>query len=991
MKHLLKRLRQDCTAAFGTVVVAGAGAGGELAELRLLEPTSLLLVEPSPTLAAQLSRQTNPSRNERVVEAAISHSLGRATLSSFNNPRTNSLLAADGLLKAFPNLRPAEEIAISAVTLDSLLTAESFDPTYRHLLILDVNGSEAEILKTASEAILEQFTEVIVVTSERPLYKGGSDEKTVRSLMAKTPFLPVYEDDSAPPPYRCIAFRRDDQRLAVLRVERQAMAQGEELRQLRSELEAARTELCAAKQHAMAQEGKVTAEFGENERLRSEFLGLTKQFKEQQGQHKGALEQLEASHNETAALRTRLMQAQLDLDAERAAHAVKAEELLKSGEQVRSTNAAMGELRSKLQDLQSIHQAVCSELEDAKKAHTSMRDVQAALLLEVDGLRQLAQSRLDDTSAHEAQLRAATEQLAALEARFESLVDERDSALKCCSELTESLSAANARMAALVLEQSRSAEDATHLEAQLRTATEQLATSEVRFKSAIDERDLALKRCSGLTESLSAADARISALILEQSRSAESLSKRSAELEELQRNMRQQGQRLGEMSVRAESAEARLEVQQILSGELKMLVDRLQSAKVELEERRDAQLRDLEHVRLAHQTAEEKMQELLGQLNQSQRYCKEVQDELVGLKDLHHRINSERDQLAVRVKDLLAQTAARDAELERARQDVANLLSSHTSALEARQGMLEQLANLEQEKIDLSSQLKQQIQFAEQLGDQLAALKKARIAQQTALDEAGQQLQVAIDAREALAQAISTLQGDHDALTKRLSDECQQTAALKEKLQSSEKITQENDLALSALKQQLQESQQQRDKHSKRTKELEARLAALEESRLLEVRRSEQAESQLKEFQGKLVEGQKVAEGLKAELSRSQSRRDAIASELELSRKGQQTTAAALEEQRALVGGLEKKLKDLHADHDRVDRKLRESERKLAETEAARLAKEKQAAEQTLQLQEMKQINGELQCRQAALREELVKAEAQIELIKELVLHEPSF
>lgn len=162
MKKLLTRLAANREDRWGTVIWAGLGYGTGLAGVRALDAERYVYLEPNPALRNRLQQKYVFSDREVLLGNALWSSQETRLFHVLSDPLRSTLIAPDRVLRAWPNLRLTEEVEVETESLASLSPAHATPGIRNNLLVLDVRGAEHEVLAATDEALLAQFSHVIV-------------------------------------------------------------------------------------------------------------------------------------------------------------------------------------------------------------------------------------------------------------------------------------------------------------------------------------------------------------------------------------------------------------------------------------------------------------------------------------------------------------------------------------------------------------------------------------------------------------------------------------------------------------------------------------------------------------------------------------------------------------------------------------------------------------------------------------------------------------
>ena len=323
-----------------------------------------------------------------------------------------------------------------------------------------------------------------------------------------------------------------------------------------------------------------------------------------------------------------------------------------------------------------------------------------------------------------------------------------------------------------------------------------------------------------------------------------------------------------------------------------------------------------------------------------------LQEQLL-LADSRHTAELAAKHEALAERDALAQTCASEAQAK-------ELALAERDALAQTQTVLQaQLEAVEQAIAEWQAQLGFNSQAQSDLHGQLGAITQAQADLQIELDNAAQQQAQLAAERDALAQAKDTeTAAKHEALAER--DALAQTCATE---------AQAKELALA-----------ERDALAQAKGALQTQLEALTTDRA--------------DLQAQLAQRDKSHDELQSQLDAVTQARSELQAQLEAITQAQSHLQSKLD-------NIARQQTQLAAERDALA-KAQEAEtaaKNKAITERDALAKEKQSEaakhkESQERLQQLESAHQDLQKRQHLQHEELVKAEAQIELIKDLLLRE---
>ena len=218
MRELLARIAADSERSVGTTLVVGAGNGAELPMLRAVGQRRLILVEPHPQLANELSARIGPGNGEEVWPLAIApEPAHQGRLLVLSNLRYSSLSEPERLLEHGPNLRKQAPIEVRVCTLAEAIETASLQPDGNNLLILDAPGLGVELLRQTEASLIQRFAWVVVhASSVSELYRGEQSYERGTERLSALGFVRVEEDPDALYPEVVTLYWRDDHRIEVM-------------------------------------------------------------------------------------------------------------------------------------------------------------------------------------------------------------------------------------------------------------------------------------------------------------------------------------------------------------------------------------------------------------------------------------------------------------------------------------------------------------------------------------------------------------------------------------------------------------------------------------------------------------------------------------------------------------------------------------------------------------------------------------------------------
>lgn len=171
----------------GTIVHLGAGNCIELADYQTLDPEHILLVEAHAEQAQSLRLKNKAQTNVTVVDKAIIGDFDSNDEKPFNYYCTRpsqfgGLVSPEPLKGIFKNLKVLSVTPIETCTLDELIDQYPLTTGKLHILVVQLNGYESELLTKLSPKILQQFSVVMVQSFNSAAKDHNQETLTSKAL-----------------------------------------------------------------------------------------------------------------------------------------------------------------------------------------------------------------------------------------------------------------------------------------------------------------------------------------------------------------------------------------------------------------------------------------------------------------------------------------------------------------------------------------------------------------------------------------------------------------------------------------------------------------------------------------------------------------------------------------------------------------------------------------------------------------------------------------
>jgi len=177
-----------------TVVHVGAHAGEEVDAYRRHGAQRIVLVEANPSSYERLLESFASDHEVLVVHAAVTEHEGTERLLLHTNAsggtESASLLPMKRLGEIVTTLRTERAVDVPAARLDTLLDEARVDVDDVGLLVLDVQGAELSVLRSAPRT-LAAVQAVLTEVAHIELYEGAAREEEVASLLRDRGFVPL--------------------------------------------------------------------------------------------------------------------------------------------------------------------------------------------------------------------------------------------------------------------------------------------------------------------------------------------------------------------------------------------------------------------------------------------------------------------------------------------------------------------------------------------------------------------------------------------------------------------------------------------------------------------------------------------------------------------------------------------------------------------------------------------------------------------------------
>jgi FkbM family methyltransferase len=527
--NLFQYLASLSAEPFDCIVHVGAGADASADYYAVLQPKHVVLIEADPESHAALAERFKDSSRATVIQALVGAAAGETTFHRYTLPSLNAPLGLGRLRELYPRIDEIETILLQSTLLHEILDEKSLGA--RNLLVLDVPGQEAAILRSMPSDFLGRFSQLIAMTTAEVWQEGAETAQTTLATLKEHDFELEREsgDDPAWPHFllrhdpakaalkqelehrarllvsNATQIHHQDERIAELEKQVALMtsscqdAETEKARVLRKLSVLETSTRSAAKKRAVAYNERRKAGYLQSKQI----ANLQKSSAALQSERDILLAErdalavrvsaLESENSELATRHSSLVTSSGDLAIRHTSLAATLEELQT---QHSSLVAERDDLTGRLagreaehSDLVTRHSSLVTALEELQGRHTSLATSQEALLAERDALA----TRVSALESEHSELATRhTSLVTESETLHSSLVAERDDLATRYQQLTTERDALAERISSLESENSELATRHTSLA----TTLEEL---QAQHSSLVAERDDLVTRHTSLS------------------------------------------------------------------------------------------------------------------------------------------------------------------------------------------------------------------------------------------------------------------------------------------------------------------------------------------------------------------------------------------------------------------------------------------------------------------------------------------------------------
>ena len=198
-EHHLSRI--NSTAKIATVTYLGAGKGGPAVLEACLASGArhILLTEPDPAQARDITRRGNKDSRLILRQSAISGQTGQQPFYTFNMHALSSLRKPTGLKEVFPGLREIGSSLVETMTMTEVLDSLPLEQQGLHILAIDCPGEEGEIIaQLLQNPKFSAVSHIFLNAMAEVSYAGAEIAPVILETLYKDGWGLVAQDDQDP-------------------------------------------------------------------------------------------------------------------------------------------------------------------------------------------------------------------------------------------------------------------------------------------------------------------------------------------------------------------------------------------------------------------------------------------------------------------------------------------------------------------------------------------------------------------------------------------------------------------------------------------------------------------------------------------------------------------------------------------------------------------------------------------------------------------------
>jgi FkbM family methyltransferase len=381
MPDLLQYLNSISPEPYDCIVHVGAGADACANDYAAVRPKHVVLIEADSDAYAVLAERFNNSPDVTVIQALVAASAGEVHLRRYTLPSLNAPLGLGRLRELYPRIEEIESIPLQVHLIQEIIGDGRLGS--RNLLILDIPGQEAAILRSAPPDFLGRFSNLIAITAAQAWQQGTESAQTTLNTLKESHFELVRESGNDPA-WPQFLLKHDSAKAALKKeLEHRARLLVTKATQIHQQTE----QIAALTTERDALAARVFSLESENSDLATRHTSLVTTLDELQGHHSSLdtrLSTLATEHSSLVAERDALLAQRNSLLQERDALSTRVASLEADHATLTSERST---LTAEHSDLATRHQQLVTALEELQGQHSSLIAERDALVTEREALQ----------------------------------------------------------------------------------------------------------------------------------------------------------------------------------------------------------------------------------------------------------------------------------------------------------------------------------------------------------------------------------------------------------------------------------------------------------------------------------------------------------------------------------------------------------------------------------------------------------------------------
>jgi FkbM family methyltransferase len=172
------------------VIHVGAHEGTEIGTYEVLGAAATVFIEANPAVFARLHKAMAGRGDVVCINRAVSDRPGRVTMHLLSSDMSSSLLRLKEHASAYPGIAPAGTIDVDADTLDAIVRRLPLPGNAYNLLVIDVQGAEALVLRGGADT-LACAEAVLVEVNFAELFENCAQIEDIEDILSTAGFRRV--------------------------------------------------------------------------------------------------------------------------------------------------------------------------------------------------------------------------------------------------------------------------------------------------------------------------------------------------------------------------------------------------------------------------------------------------------------------------------------------------------------------------------------------------------------------------------------------------------------------------------------------------------------------------------------------------------------------------------------------------------------------------------------------------------------------------------